>query len=166
MGPAVGRGYVDLDEGVFYRRPPGTAETKKRQPPVRLPARLLAHLRRWKRRGISLKAVVEFNGEPVKSVRKAFARAVADAKLEGRVGPHVLRHTAITWALQGGAPIWDVAGFFGVSPKVIEDVYGHHCPSRHQAVVDALEGRKRKRANGWSMDQQNKARNNARKIDG
>jgi integrase len=30
--PTVGRGYVDLDRGVFYRRPPGQRETKKRQP--------------------------------------------------------------------------------------------------------------------------------------
>ena len=53
MGPAIGRGYVDLEQGVLYRRAPGTAETSKRQPPVRLPDRLLAHMRRWGRRGIS-----------------------------------------------------------------------------------------------------------------
>jgi integrase len=46
-----GGGYVDLDRGVFYRRPAGKRETKKRQPPVPLPPQLLAHLRRWKRQG-------------------------------------------------------------------------------------------------------------------
>ena len=143
MGPAVGRGYVDVDQGVLYRRAPGSTETNKRQPPVRLPNRLLAHMRRWKRRGISAKAVVEFNGEPVLSVRKAFARCVAEAGLEGKVSPHTLRHTAITWALQNGASIWDVSGFFGVSPQVILRVYGHHCPERHKAVADAITRKRR-----------------------
>jgi integrase len=138
MGPAIGRGYVDLEQGVLYRRASGTAETNKRQPPVRLPDRLLAHIRRWKRRGISLKAVVEFNGEPVGSVKKAFARCVADAGLEGKVSAHTLRHTAISWALQNGASIWEVSGFFGVSPQVILKVYGHHCPEQHKAVANAI----------------------------
>ena len=52
LTPSVGRGYVDTDRGVFYRRRHGARQTKKRQPPVRLPARLLAHLRRWKRLGV------------------------------------------------------------------------------------------------------------------
>jgi integrase len=51
LGPTVGRGWIDLDSGVFYRRAAGARETKKRQPPVPLPPELLAHLRRWKRRG-------------------------------------------------------------------------------------------------------------------
>jgi hypothetical protein len=51
--PTIGRGHVDLDRGVFYRRAIGRRQTKKRQPPVRLPSRLLAHLRRWKRLGLS-----------------------------------------------------------------------------------------------------------------
>ncbi len=45
--PAVGRGHVDLEQGVFYRRAIGRRKTKKRQPPVKLPPRLLAHMRRW-----------------------------------------------------------------------------------------------------------------------
>jgi hypothetical protein len=74
--PAIGRGHVDLERGVFYRRAQDARETKKRQPPVRLPDRLLAHLRRWQRLGIAEHAVVEWNGKPVRSVRKAFATAV------------------------------------------------------------------------------------------
>src|SRR5215467_7730860 len=41
-----GKGWIDLDRGIFYRRPAGERETKKRKPPVPLPRRLLAHLRR------------------------------------------------------------------------------------------------------------------------
>lgn len=43
----AGRSYVDLDEGIFYRLPEGEAESNKRRPPVPIPPRLLAHLRRW-----------------------------------------------------------------------------------------------------------------------
>jgi hypothetical protein len=50
--PTIRRGHVDLDRGVFYRRATGARVTKKRQPPVRLPDRLLTHLRRWERLGI------------------------------------------------------------------------------------------------------------------
>jgi hypothetical protein len=55
--PAIDRGHIDLESGVFYRRRQGAKQTKKRQPPVRLPPRLLAHLRRWKRLGIARHAV-------------------------------------------------------------------------------------------------------------
>jgi integrase len=37
MEPTQNRGHVDLDQGVFYRRAPGSKQTNKRQPPVRLP---------------------------------------------------------------------------------------------------------------------------------
>jgi integrase len=145
LNPAIGRGHIDLDQGVFYRRAIGRAETNKKQPPVRLPGRLLAHVRRWKRRGIALSSVVEYENMPVVSVKKAFKQCVLDAGLETegllRVTPHTLRHTAITWALQAGAEKWDVADFFGVSPQIIDKVYGHHCPSRHEAVGNALTRR-------------------------
>jgi hypothetical protein len=40
-------------------------------------------MRRWASLGISRTAVVEFEGRPIKSVRKAFGRAAADADLQG-----------------------------------------------------------------------------------
>jgi hypothetical protein len=38
LEPTEGRGWIDLDKGIFYRRPAGARETKKRRPPVRCPA--------------------------------------------------------------------------------------------------------------------------------
>jgi integrase len=63
LQPMTGRAFIDLERGIFYRRPSGAAETKKQRPPVPLPRRLLAHLRRWKRRG--QRFYVEWNGDPV-----------------------------------------------------------------------------------------------------
>jgi integrase len=140
VGQAVGRGYVDLKEGVFYRRDPGKRETKKRQPTIRVPERLLAHMRRWERLGISKSSVIEFTGRPVKSVRKAFARVALAAGLED-VTPHILRHTAVTWAMQAGADPYAAADFFGMSLEILQRVYGHHHPDQHKAVGEALTRR-------------------------
>jgi integrase len=46
--------------------------------------------------------VIEFAGKPVDRVAKAFARVAADAGLAD-VTPDVLRHTAVTWAMQNSA---------------------------------------------------------------
>jgi integrase len=135
--PTIGRGHVDLERGVFYRRTEGAHETKKRQPPVRLPMRLLAHLRRWERLGIAKRAVVEWNGKPVRSVRKGFAAAVRAANLDKTVTPHVLRHTAATWAMQNGADLWQAAGFLGMTVELLQGRYG--------LIIPISSGRRRKR---------------------
>ena len=116
------------------------AETNKRQPPVRLPGRLLAHMRRWRAKGLSKSAVVEFDGEPVKSVKKAFARVAKDAGLDD-VSPHILRHTAITWAMQNDADPYAASDMFGVTREVIERVYGHHHPEHQKQVAEAVTRR-------------------------
>jgi hypothetical protein len=58
-----GRSRVVLDNGIFYRLADGARETKRRQPPVPIPPRLLAHLRRWAAKGIIRDAVIERNGD-------------------------------------------------------------------------------------------------------
>jgi integrase len=138
MEPTPDRGHVDLDQGVFYRRAPGSRQTNKRQPPVRLPPRLLAHMQRWKRVGASRTAVVEYEGLPVLRVSKAFSRAAKEAGLNG-VSPHTLRHTSITWAAQAGVPFFEISTYFGASTRIVENVYAHHAPDAGSAVHRALE---------------------------
>jgi integrase len=147
----VGHGWVDLERGVFYRRPAGQRETKKRQPTIPLPDRLLAHMRRWKRSG--QRFAVEWNGETVQNIKKAFANVAADAGL-GDVTPHVLRHTAATWLMQAGTDMWEAAGYLGMTVEILSQRYGHHHPdhlagakrafARHrrirQAVAEAVAG--------------------------
>jgi len=138
--PTVGRGHVDLDRGVFYRRAPGERETSKRRPPARLHPRLLAHMRRWAAKGISSAAVVEWLGQPVLRVSKGYA---ATAKAAGvPSSPHALRHTAVTWAMQNGASIYDAAEYFGMTAEMIEKNYGHHHPDHQAGVVAAIGGRR------------------------
>ena len=128
--PTIGRGYVDLDTGVFKRKPDNKKETSKKQPTVPLPPLLLAHLRRWHRLGISRQAVVEFNGKPVTEIKAGFASVVEAAGLateikKDKVTPHTLRHTAITWLLRDGVDIELVSQYAGVSVEVIRKHYRH-----------------------------------------
>ena len=133
--PAIGRAYVDLERGIFYRLAEGHAVTNKRQPPVPLPPRLLAHMRRWHERKLIARHFVEFNGAGVQSVKTGFATAVGLAKLPGKVSPHTLRHTAATWLMHTGTPTGLAAGFLGMSEQTLRDVYGHHHPDFMQDAV-------------------------------
>ena len=135
-----GRSYVDLKHGIFYRLAEGSRETNKRQPPVPLPPRLLAHLRRWFSNGLVHEYFVEWNGKPVQSVKTAFKTALRLAGIQGRVTPHTLRHTAATWLMQNEVDKWEAAGFLGMSVEMLDRVYGHHHPDhlRRAAPVARL----------------------------
>ena len=133
-----GRSHVDLERGIFYRKQIGKRATKKRQTPAPLPPRLLAHLRRRRDRKLIATCFVEFNGKPVASVKKGFKTAVGLARLPDNVTPHTLRHTAATWLMQRGVPIWEAAGFLGMSPEVLQDTYGHHHPDYLQGATAAI----------------------------
>ncbi|WP_425906287.1 tyrosine-type recombinase/integrase [Nitrobacter sp. TKz-YC02] len=146
-----GRSFVDLERGIFYRQIVGTRITNKKQPPVPLPPRLLSHLRRW-HRADAVKAeakgktaadlpFIHWNGKPVASVKKGFARAVDLAELPGSVTPHTLRHTAATWAMQNGIPIWEAAGYLGMSPEVLNEHYAHHSPDHLRGAASAIVGK-------------------------
>jgi integrase len=132
-----GRSWVDLERGVFYRRQIGRRKTKKRQLPAPIPPRLLAHMRRWHRLGIADEHFVEFNGKPVKSVKTAFASAVEKAGI-AHCSPHTLRHTAATWLMQNGAPLWQAAGYLSMSEQTLERVYGHHHTDHYAEAVEAI----------------------------
>jgi integrase len=140
----AGKSFVDLDSGIFNRLAIGKRASTKRQTPVPLPDRLLAHMRRWVRLGISKNHFVEWAGKPVSSVKTGFGSAVRIAGLDvtvGNVTPHTLRHTAATWLMQRAAPMWEAAGFLGMSEKTLRDTYGHHHPDHLRGAADAIGSR-------------------------
>ncbi len=153
--PNTSGGHVDTIQGVLYRRPAAVAETNKRRRPARLPAKYLRHLQRQARRGRRY-VVQDCDGRRLGDIRKGWARAVElaekmaarnDVELSLRhangdpISPHVLKHTAITWALQRGATSWDAAGYFSTSVETIERIYGHHSPHHQATAVAAMERR-------------------------
>ena len=133
--PSTTGGHVDTEKGVMYRRGTGKVETKKRTPTVPVPPRLLAHLRRWERMGA--RWVVEIDGQRVGSLKTAWRTALREAGIE-HCTKHDLRHTAVTWAMQGGADKWAAAGYFGLSLDMLESVYGHHHPDHMGSVLEAM----------------------------
>lgn len=56
--------------------------------------------------------VIEWDGAPVKKIRKAFQAAVDRAGLKG-VTPHTLRHTVATWLDEGGIPMERISKLLG-----------------------------------------------------
>lgn len=141
--PTVGRGFVDLDDGIFQRKPDNKRETNKKQPTIPLPSRLLAHIRRWKRLGISNHSVIEFNGKPIERINyRTWDDLVAAAGLASddprqKVVRHTLRHTSISWMLRAGVSIEKVSDYCGVSAHIIKTVYKHHLPGNFDDVLDA-----------------------------
>jgi integrase len=148
----VGHSFLDLDQGIYYRLAIGRRPTSKRQTPAPIPSRLLAHMRRWVRRGVVSSHFVEWHGAPVKSVKTAFRHAVKLAGLWGKVTPHTLRHTAATWLMQRGVPIWQAAGYLGMSAAMIERTYGHHHPDYMRAAAAAITAKQQQNVSGRSAN--------------
>lgn len=125
-------GHFDFERRLMYRRASGVKETKKRQPPIPIPPKLLVLARYWKRRSRQTLVITPrlANGEVItrRRIDDPFRRAVRNAGLGPDVTPHVLRHTCATWKVQKGVPVWEVAKFLGMTVQMVEEVYGHHAP--------------------------------------
>lgn len=95
-------------------------------------------------RGALTEHVIEWDGEPVRSIRKGFNAAVRRAKLKG-VTPHTLRHTAASWMESGGIPIAQISRFLGHSNEnVTRNTYAkpNTAPLRPAAEIVDLTNRR------------------------
>lgn len=149
--PTIGRGYVDLERGIFKRKPDNKKETSKKQPTIPLPSQLLAHMRRWKRLGISNHSVIEFNSRPITRVRDGWDTLVERAGLASedpkqKIVRHTLRHTAITWYLEPhhrtgeSIDIELVSQYCGVSVATIRKTYRHSMQGTFKPLLAASRG--------------------------
>lgn len=140
----AGRPWVDVENGMLW--PPERArKTKKRNPPIPLPERLLTHLRAWKRAG--QRYVVEWGGGPVIRVDKTVKEIAIAAGLGDQVTPHVLRHTAATWQMQAGTDIFEAGKFLGMTARTLEATYAHHRPEHLSGARDAYMRHRQRNAN-------------------
>ncbi|MGF1623978.1 MAG: tyrosine-type recombinase/integrase [Alphaproteobacteria bacterium] len=151
---------VDLDAGQIDFEVPGRRRTNKKRGMVKIPPRLLPHLRRARMRGTELGYVVHEHGERIGDIKKGFAGACARADkaraeraaaaglpapppLSGTVTPHTLRHTCATWLMQAGVDRWEASGFLSMSTETLERVYGHHHPDHMREAAEAIGRRPR-----------------------
>lgn len=128
---------VDLERGLISFKQPGAKTTNKRRADhVPIPSKLLGHLKRARARGTELGFVINENGARLKDVKRGFASACRKAGLVG-VSPHTLRHTCATWKAQARVPLWEAAGFLGMSRETLEKVYAHHDPDYLREAAEA-----------------------------
>jgi integrase len=86
--------------------------------------------------------VIIFRGKPVREIKHGLARAAERAGIK-HVTPHMLKHTAITWAIMNGTEIQDAAEFFNTTEKTIRDHYWHYSPHHQARTIAIIEGRNR-----------------------
>jgi integrase len=162
--PSPTAGWFDLTNSVLHRRGSRTRITSKRQPPARIHARLLPHLRRWHRMDTvaGFTKVIRYQGEPVKKLRRSWGTvaklaakltAERESKRTGKKvaagatmdGPHIMRHSCCTWLMAAGVDVYEVSGYTGVSVEVLLTVYGHHHPD-FQSKAATATGKRTKMA--------------------
>lgn len=127
---------VDMERRRIDFREPDRPETRKRRVAVPINDTLAAALAEAKA-GATCEWVVEWAGGQVGSIKHGFRDAARRAGLAG-VTPHTCRHTAATWMVQDGVPLWDVAGMLGNTTAMVEEVYGHHSPDHLRRAAAAL----------------------------
>ncbi|MGP1346166.1 MAG: tyrosine-type recombinase/integrase [Phycisphaerales bacterium] len=128
---------VDLDWGRIDFMSPGTRQTRKRRPVVPITPSLRSYLERAmmdSRTG----HVLEYEGRPVRSVKRAFATACRRAGLE-EVTPYTLRHTGATLMAASGVPLRQIAGMLGHSESRTTEIYAKHHPDFLMEASRALE---------------------------
>jgi integrase len=128
-----GRPFVDVRTGMLY--PPARARvTKKRNPPIQLPDKLMIHLRAWSR---TSRYVVPWGDHSVGRLDRTVKEIGVAAGLAEPVTPHVFRHTAATWQMQSGTDMLEAARYLGMTVRTLESTYAHHRPEHLSGARDA-----------------------------
>jgi integrase len=148
-----GRPWIDLDSGIFYRRPGEKfVPSNKRANPCQLPDDVLSLLRRIyreaKRKNIDgAQYLIRYQGRAV-DPRKGFytlKNEVFDEERAAQINRHTLKHTCATYLLKKGLTIDEVADYLSTTSNIIRKVYGHLIPGQHRKASLAFSkvGRKR-----------------------
>ena len=117
-------GYVDLDRNIIHF---GKGHGNKRRGVVPVDGKCLTALRAaYAVRTERLNRVIEWRGQAVRDIKGSFKKACARAGIE--YTPHTLRHTAATWMVEAGISYEKIGRHLGMTPKMVEEVYGHHSP--------------------------------------
>lgn len=125
------RGIIHLDdqEAVHKRKGRASVPMNKTVRAALLQARKEAHS----------DYVIEWNRQPVKSVKRSLAKTAEKAGLTD-VTAHVFRHSAARWQAEAGIPMAKIAQYLGHSDdRVTQRVYGRYAPSHMQDAADVLD---------------------------
>lgn len=126
---------VDFDRRIIWYAP-HDPRSKKRAVQLPMTDRLAAVLKKAQEAAVS-PYVVEWNGKPVKSVRKAYERAVERAGIAD-AHRHDLRRSGASWAVQDGVSFDRVAALLGDSAEMTQKTYAMFSPTYLRGVVDSI----------------------------
>ena len=128
---------VDFKHRSINFNAPGREQSNKRRPEVPINARAYEALEQAAR-GALTDHVIEWDGRPVQSIKKAIRSAAAKSGVP--CSPHVFRHTAGVWMAQADVPMQKISQFLGhTSTRVTERTYARYSPSFMRDAAAALE---------------------------
>lgn len=129
---------VDFARGLVTFANPDETGRRKGRATVPMNKPLRAALEEARRIAMT-EFVVEYAGRQVSTIKRGFAKAVADAGLED-VTPHVLRHTAASRMAEAGVPMTQIAAVLGHSDsRTTERIYARFAPGFLLSAVEALD---------------------------
>ena len=125
---------VSLSERLVNLNPEGRKQTKKVRPTVPLTDTLKPFLQ-----ATDIPRFVMWNGQPIKSLKRAFARAVREARLPTEITPYSLRHTMAVELRKRGVPAWEVEGLLGHRRPGVTETYAEFDPEYLSAGRTAID---------------------------
>ena len=123
---------------------------------MKLPPRLLAHMRRWREmdrkklgpsdtdgNSTAVLSVIHHGGRPLAGkIRTGFEGCIRDAGLPSEITPHWMRHTAATWLMERGVDMWEAAAYLGMTVATLEKHYGHFRPDYQGSASSAVASKR------------------------
>lgn len=118
---------VDFAQGTIDYRSAGRVQTNKRRTVVPMNARSRSALEEAYSGRLS-DSVIEWNGKPVGSVKKAIQRLSQRTGID--FSPHVLRHSCAVWMAQDNVPMQMISQYLGhTSLRMTESTYARYSPA-------------------------------------
>ena len=101
---------------------------------------LLPILRSWYSQDQASGPIIHYFGQPIKSIKRAWASALRRAGITRRLRPYDLRHAFVTQALERGADIKALAEIVGSRPETLMRTYQHVSHELRRRTVEKIPG--------------------------
>lgn len=128
---------VDFERRMIQLRNPFDKARRKGRATVPINDALHDALEEAKKAALS-PFVIEWAGEPVKSIKRGMKKA-GDAIKRPDVSPHMLRHSAAVWLAEDGHSMWEISQFLGHNDvKTTTRIYARFSPTHLRKLADSL----------------------------
>jgi len=130
---------VNLDRPHIDFQDPDREITGKRRAVVPI-SRLTANMLLDVKRSAQTPFVVEYNGKPLKDIKKSFRQACENAGIDP-VSPHVLKHSVISWLAMAGHSIDQISDMTATTRETVSRVYRKWSPNYLSSLAETLAPR-------------------------